>query len=93
MLLRVFLLLIVVGEGVLEGDLGILDLLLGGLLTSSLEQLDDLSLFLLLLPGLWSAEAFLAPGDGGCLLAAVLSLVEGIGSSQGFLLGSHRRSL
>jgi hypothetical protein len=38
-LLRVLLLLEVEGEGYLEGDLGILDPLLGGLLVSSIEQL------------------------------------------------------
>jgi hypothetical protein len=38
-LLRVLLLLKVEGEGDFEGDLGILDLLLGGLLVSSLEEL------------------------------------------------------
>jgi hypothetical protein len=57
--------LLLLGKGEWDGDLDgeeSLDLLLGGLLSSSLVQLvtvGDLSLFLPLLPGLWSAEAFL----------------------------------
>ena len=64
--------LLLLGDGGGDADLdaeGSLDLLLGGLLSSSLQKLEVvwlLSLLDPLLPGLWSAVAFLAPGcDGG----------------------------
>ena len=60
--------------GDLDGE-GSLDLLLlAGLLFSTLVKLvsvGDHSLLLPLLPGLWSAEAFLAPGCGRGLLESV----------------------
>ena len=80
--------LLLLGDGERDGDLdgeGSLDLLLlAGLLFSTLIQLvsvGDLSLLLPLLPGLWSAEAFLAPGCGGGLLESAFCLedVEGPG--------------
>ena len=83
------------GDGERDGDLdgeGSLDLLLlAGLLFSTLVKLvsvGDLSLLLPLLPGLWSAEAFLAPGCGGGLLESVFCLEEdeGPGPVQGWWL-------
>ena len=85
MLLAVLLLL---GDGDGVGDLvaeGSLDLLLGGLLSSSLMKLvsvGDLSLLLPLLPGLRSAEAFLAPGCDGGLLESVFCLDEDDGDED-----------
>jgi hypothetical protein len=71
--------LLLLGQGEKDGDLGgegSLDLLvLARLLYSTVVKLvsvGDLFLFLRPpLPGLWSAEAFLAPGFGGGLLESV----------------------
>jgi hypothetical protein len=88
--LVLLMVLLLLGEGErdsdLDGDGGLDLLLLAGLLHSTLVKLvsvGDLSLFLLPppLPGLWSAEAFLAPGCGGGLLESAFCLedVEGPG--------------
>jgi hypothetical protein len=76
--LVLLMVLLLLGDGERDGDLdgeGSLDLLLlAELLFSTLVKLvsvGDLSFFLPLLPGLWSAEAFLAPGCGRGLLESV----------------------
>ena len=93
--LVLLMVLLLLGDGERDGDLdgeGSLDLLLlVWLLFSTLIQLvsvGDLSLLLPLLPRLWSAEAFLAPGCGGGLLESVFCLEEdeGPGPVQGWWL-------
>ena len=80
--------LLLLGDGGGDADLyaeGSLNLLLGGLLSSSLQKLEVVGLLSLLdplLPGLWSAFAFLAPGCDGVLPESFFLLHDDGGEAE-----------